>query len=84
MIFKLNINYAVSYDSLKDELLKMGIEILSIANDKKGYWIVFSNDLNLTNFKSRLAEYSGIQKGHKYPVFNVIDSIEDIPIDGKN
>lgn len=83
LIFKLKINHDVNFDILKNELAKMGIHILSVANDKKGYWIVFSSDETLNEFNSRLAQYSGITEGKKYAVFNVIDSLEDIPPEEK-
>lgn len=83
LIFKLQINHEVDYTIFANELAKMGISILCIANDKKGYWIAFSNDNTLEAFKSRLAQYSGIVEGNKYPVFNVIETLEKISTEEK-
>ncbi len=47
-----------------------------------GYWVVFSDDDTLSQFKSKLATY-GSEEGHKYDFFNAIDSFRDIPREKK-
>jgi hypothetical protein len=56
----------------------MGIHVLSVAENRKGYWVVFSDDDTLSQFKSKLATY-GSDEGPKYDFFNAIDSFQDIP-----
>jgi hypothetical protein len=60
----------------------MGIHILSVAEGKKGFWIVFNDNDNLDTFKSKLADY-GSEDGPKYDFFNAIESFQNIPIDKK-
>ena len=59
----------------------MGIHILSVAENKKGYWIVFSDDENLGKFKHKLNTYAS-EEG-KYDFFNAISSLRDIPKEEK-
>ena len=56
----------------------MGIHVLSVAENRKGYWVVFSDDDTLSQFKSKLETY-GSKEGPKYDFFNAIDSFQDIP-----
>jgi len=84
LIFELKINQSVNPDDFVKTLDRMGIEVLSIAENKKGYWIAFAIDEDLQEFKKRLRSYAseGLE-GPKYEFFNAIDSIEDIPIEQK-
>src|SRR3990172_3325623 len=43
LIYELEVNQGVNYDSFEVILSSMGIHILSVAENKKGYWIVFSD-----------------------------------------
>ncbi|HEX2786616.1 MAG TPA: S8 family peptidase [Ignavibacteria bacterium] len=79
LIFKLIINHKIDYNLFKQELNKMGINVLNITDNEKGYWIVFSDDESLYQFNSRLEKYS---EG-SYSFFNVIDSLEDINAEDK-
>ncbi len=84
LICRIKINQSVNVKIFDTQILHpMGMEVLSIAPDKKGYWVVFASDEELQNFKGRLAQYSGIEEGHKYDFFNVIDVIDDIQAEEK-
>ncbi|MBF0407450.1 MAG: S8 family peptidase [Candidatus Riflebacteria bacterium] len=82
LIYEIEINQSVSPESFQETLLSMGIQVLSVAENKKGYWIVFSDDDTLSRFKSKLATY-GSEEGPKYDFFNAIDSFQDIPREKK-
>ena len=60
----------------------MGIQILSIADNKKGFWVVFSGDGKLIEFKRKLEVY-GSETGHSYDFFNAIKSFDYVPIEKK-
>ncbi|MDI6735599.1 MAG: S8 family peptidase [bacterium] len=84
LIFRIKINQSVDVEGFGNQTLhSMGMEVLSIAPDKKGYWVVFASDEEFKVFKEKLAQYSGIKKGCKYDFFNAIDSIDDIPAEEK-
>ena len=80
LIFKININQRVSEDSLRNELRRAGIEVISPSPDNKGYWVVFAEDEELTRFKERLDEHIRIDK---YKFFYAIEEILDIPPEEK-
>ncbi|MDO9213419.1 MAG: S8 family peptidase [Methylococcales bacterium] len=82
LIFEIKINQSVSPDGLEGELARMGIHVLSVAENKKGYWIVFADDTELRNFKNKLDTY-GKPSGAGYDFFNAIESFQDIPSDKK-
>jgi hypothetical protein len=82
LIFELELNQSVGIDQIETVLASMGIHILSAIGDRKGYWVVFSDDENLAKFKGKLAEY-GSPEGHNYDFFNVFGDIRDIPRDEK-
>lgn len=85
LIFQINVNDKIDTTTFQNELLKMNMEVLSVAEDKKGYWVVFASDEQLDEFRIRL--YSHGQDGDggatKYDFFNAISDIEDIPVDKK-
>jgi subtilisin family serine protease len=84
LIYQISVNQSVDYSSFEKILNSMGgITVLSVAENKQGYWVVFTNDTELASFRDKLAQYSGIKEGHKYDFFNAIDSIEDISIEEK-
>lgn len=84
LIYRISVNQSVDYENFTRSLYAMGgITVLSVAEDKKGYWVVFSSDTDFEVFKDKLAQYSGIKDGNKYEFFNAIESIEDIPIEEK-
>lgn len=82
LIYEIEINQSVSPDAFEKTLSSMGIHILSVAENRKGYWVVFSDDDTLSQFKSKLATY-GSEEGLKYDFFNAIDSFRDIPREKK-
>ncbi|WP_069472058.1 S8 family peptidase [Candidatus Marithrix sp. Canyon 246] len=82
LIFEIEINQGVSTEAFEQTLASMGIHVLSIAEDKKGYWIVFSEDEYLKQFQKKLETY-GSQTGANYDFFNAIESFQDIPVEKK-
>ena len=78
LIYEIEINQSVSPDAFEKTLSSMGIHVLSVAENRKGYWVVFSDDDTLSQFKSKLATY-GSEEGPKYDFLNAIDSFRDIP-----
>lgn len=82
LIFEININQSVYPDGFENELARMGIHVLSIAENKKGYWVVFADDVELTQFKNKLETYGSLN-GAGYDFFNAIESFQSIPIDKK-
>ncbi len=82
LIYEIEINQSVSPDVFENTLASMGIHVLSVAENKKGFWVVFSDDETLTEFKRKLAAY-GSEEGPKYDFFNAIDSFQDIPREKK-
>jgi hypothetical protein len=82
LIFEIEVNQSVDPAAIERLLVSMGIHILSISENKKGYWVVFSDDENLKEFKRKLNEY-GLPTGHNYDFFNAFGNIRDIPRDKK-
>ncbi len=82
LIYEIEINQTVSPENFEKTLASMGISVLSIAENKKGYWVVFSNDDKLIQFKTKLKTY-GQESGPKYDFFNAIESFRDIPVEKK-
>jgi len=78
LIYEIEINQSVSPEGFEKTLASMGIHVLSVAENKKGYWIVFSDDEDLAIFKEKLSTY-GSDEGFKYDFFNAIESFRDIP-----
>lgn len=82
LIFEIEINQNVSPNSFDDAMHSMGIHVLSIAEGKKGYWVVFSEDNDLSRFKQKLTTY-GSEEGPNYDFFHAVESFHDIPIEKK-
>jgi subtilisin family serine protease len=82
LIFEIEINQSVDFNTIEQTLGSMGIYVLSSAENKKGYWVVFSDDETLREFKRKLATY-GSEEGPKYDFFNAIETIRDIPKEEK-
>ncbi|RJX32228.1 MAG: hypothetical protein C4531_06720 [Desulfurivibrio sp.] len=82
LIYEIEINQSVSPDAFENMLASMGIHVLSVAENRKGFWAVFSDDETLSVFKRKLETY-GSEKGPKYDFFNAIDSFQDIPREKK-
>jgi hypothetical protein len=81
-IFEIKINQSVSPDGFENELARMGIHVLSVAENKKGYWVVFADDSELTQFRDKLNTY-GQADGSNYDFFNAIESLSEIPVEKK-
>lgn len=82
LIYEIEINQSVSPDAFENTLASMGIHVLSVAENRKGFWVVFSDDETLSGFKRKLETY-GSEEGPKYDFFNAIDSFQDIPREKK-
>jgi hypothetical protein len=82
LIYEIEINQSVYPDNFEKTLTSMGIQVLSVAENKKGYWIVFTDDMELKEFKTRLTIY-GQTGGPNYDFFNAIESFQDIPVEKK-
>ncbi len=80
LIFKINVNQSVSEDAFRNELRRLGIEVLSPSPDKKGYWVVFTEDEELLEFKKKLEMHV---LNNKYDFFYAIEGILDIPPEEK-
>lgn len=84
LIYRIKVNQSVDVPTFEKTLNAMGgISVLSVAENRQGYWVVFANDEELNSFKTKIAQYSGMVKGAKYDFFNAIDGVEDIPIEDK-
>ena len=83
LIYRISTNQKVDAKIFETVLLSSGIHLVSIAPDKKGYWVVFSDENALTTFRNKLAQYTGVQQGNRYDYFNAIDTLEDIPVNEK-
>lgn len=82
LIYEVEINQGVHTESFEKILSSMGVHVLSVAENKKGYWVVFNDDENLSRFKEKLETHvSG--DGPKYDFFNAIGSLRDIPREEK-
>ena len=82
LIFQIEINQSVSSEGFEQTLSSMGIHVLSIAEGKKGYWVVFSEDEDLERFRQKLTTY-GSDDGYEYAFFDAIESFDDIPVEKK-
>lgn len=85
LIYRIKVNQSVDIPGFERILNAMGeLTVLSVAENRQGYWVVFANDEELNVFKNKLAQYSGVIPGrYKYEFFHAIDGIEDIPIEEK-
>ncbi len=77
LIFKIEVNQAVSEELFRNELSRMGIEVISPSPDKKGFWIVFAENNALGEFSKKLKDYSEGKKQYKF--FDAIEKLMDIP-----
>ena len=77
LIFKIEVNQNVDEESFRNELSRMGIEVISPSPDKKGFWVVFAENRALDEFSKKLKDYSEGKKQYKF--FNAIETLMDIP-----
>jgi hypothetical protein len=82
LIYEIEINQSVAMDTFEKSLSSMGIHVLSIAENRKGFWVVFSDDEKLNKFKEKLDIY-GSETGAKHDFFNAISTFRDIPREKK-
>jgi|GEM_PF-344486 len=82
LIFEIEINQGVDFNSIEQIMSTMGIHILSSAENKQGFWVVFSDDEDLKKFKTKLSSY-GSPEGPKYDFFNAFGELRDIPREEK-
>ncbi|MCI5145661.1 MAG: hypothetical protein D3923_09045 [Candidatus Electrothrix sp. AR3] len=82
LIFEIEINQGVDTGAFEKTLASMNIQVLSVAEGKKGFWVVFSEDEELEKFKKKLLIY-GAEEGPKYDFFHAIESFGDISIEKK-
>ncbi|MCF6237154.1 MAG: S8 family peptidase [Gammaproteobacteria bacterium] len=82
LIFTINIDQSLAVDAFEQILAGMDIHVLSVAEGKKGIWVVFSDDQNLKKFKDKLKTY-GSEGGANYDFFHAIESFGDIPVEEK-
>lgn len=82
LIYEIEINQSVHTEGIEKTLSSMGIHVLSVAEGKKGFWIVFNDSDNLDAFTKKLSYY-GSEDGPKYDFFNAIESFQNIPIEKK-
>jgi hypothetical protein len=80
LIIKIKVNQSVPEETFRKELERMDIEVISAAPDKKGFWIVFSEDYELKAFQKKFQEHF---ESEKYDFFYAIDSISAIPSEEK-
>jgi len=83
LIYRISTKEKFDVRSFREKLNSCGIDIISEAPDKKGYWVVFSNENALNTFKNKIAQYAGVIPGNQYSYFDAIDTLEDIPINEK-
>jgi len=80
LIFKLEINQSVSENTIRTELGRMNIQVISPSPDKKGIWVVFANNQDVEQLKAKLKIY---KDSDSYKFFSAFESIDDIPIEEK-
>jgi len=82
LIYEIEITQKMHIDTLIKNLNDMSIQVISVAENKQGFWIVFNEKENLNEFQRKLGEY-GSKDGHNYDFFNVIENFQTIPIEKK-
>jgi len=80
LIFKLEVTQSLGEDSLRQELGRMDIEVLSPSPDKKGFWVVFAEDEDATKFQGKLKSYA---EQDQYKFFNALGELVEIPVEDK-
>ncbi len=80
LIFKVNLSQKIDEDSFIDFLRRSGLSVISPYPSGIGYWVLLSENENLTEIKRRLSEYGATSK---YKEFNAIESFDTIPAEDK-
>lgn len=73
LIFKIKV--AKEHNLSEDELAKTGLTVLAREPNHNKAIVVFSSDNELTEFKKRLENYSGIRTDHRYEYLGAIDAL---------
>ena len=58
LIYEIQVNQNVPTETFEKTLSSMGIQVLSIAEGKKGYWIVFNDREQFTDFQTKITDYA--------------------------
>lgn len=80
LVFRLEILQPMGEDTIRRDLERMGIQVLSASPNKAGIWIVFSTDGDLARFQKRIALYGS---DGRYKHFDAYGAIDDIPAEDK-
>jgi len=80
LIFKIKL--AKKGNLSEDELTKTGLTFLAREPNLNKAIVVFSSDNELTEFKKRLENYSGIKTDHKYEYLEAIDEL--VPLEAQD
>jgi len=80
LIFKLEVTQSIDENTMRENLRRMDIDVLSPSPDKKGLWIVFAEDEDAREFKEKLESYA---ERDRYSFFNAMGEIVEIPIEEK-
>ena len=80
LIFKITTNYEVYDENFIKDLYRAGIDIISVAPNKSGYYIAISKENDFSKYRKKLKD--SLEK--TYPVFiDAIKGIHEIPNDDK-
>ena len=80
LIFKIRLNGNVHDDSFRKELERAGIKTISSAPGKLNYWVAFTDDVDFKKFREKLKKRT---TKNTATFIDMIDAIEDIPLDEK-
>lgn len=81
LIFKIDVDHNIFIDGFRNELNRMNINVLSESPDNSGYWIVFADDEELTQFKKKVMVHG--ENETRYKFFYAINKLIDIPPEEK-
>ena len=83
LVYKISVNQKnFDENDFREQLKKYDIEVISPSPDKKGYWIVFSEDNELKKFEAELQKYPTIERKSGY-FMDAIEGLSDIPPEEK-
>lgn len=80
LIFKLEVTQSVHEDTLRRQLRRMDIQVLSPSPDNTGLWVVFAEDEDAVRFKEKLRSYV---EEDRYRYFNALGDLVEIPVEDK-
>lgn len=79
LIFKITLNSVPAEKSLRKDLERAGVELISPSPDKQGYWVAFAKKEDLAQFKQKLKSY----ENNKSNFFSAVESFGLIPNEDK-